>query len=281
MEKKATIKYLLTQRGQKASILAGGNGKMVQEIETDITPQLLEVATVSCDGNVMLNLTRNLSNHIVVGVNGQTTEISNPLKPYLNLFDKPQTAEQLVDWETERREYLKFLLKSMEPEIATRKAEYLRVIKQNQIDEKERIKLQKEKAARAEDEKLVALQEKTDWIAHYGSDHLKQTFAFGYNCQRLYATERANVEHPKFNVDFDSNARWKARSCPSMIALDEVKKLVTSGINAEVVWLTHPERYFEEIRNGEEHSWESCEAIVIYNFLGKYNLVKKVSQQKA
>ncbi len=122
--------------------------------------------------------------------------------------------------------------------------------------------------------KAAAIAEKTAWIAEHGSDYLKRATKLGYNCQRQYVTERAELELPDYSVDFDDNADWNDRACPSMDALEEVEKLIAAGLNAEVVWLTSPTHRSESYE--DEANWENCEAIVIRDYIGKYDLVKEI-----
>lgn len=136
----------------------------------------------------------------------------------------------------------------------------------------------KRKQAEREKEKIEALRkkqfEKNAWIAEFGSDYLRRATALDYNCQRQYVTERAAHEHPDYSVDFDDNAEWNDRACPSMDALGEVESLVAAGVDAEVVWLTSPVYGFESYE--DEANWEPREAIVIRNYLGKYYLAKEI-----
>lgn len=119
-----------------------------------------------------------------------------------------------------------------------------------------------EAAERAERARRDA--EKADWIAAHGSDHLKRAVAAGHDSQRRYVTERAAAEYPGYEVDFDDEAGWKSRSFPSEAALDEAEK---SG--GEVVWLTTRPAAREYDDEDQE-----CEAVVVSNFLGKYDLIK-------
>ena len=139
--------------------------------------------------------------------------------------------------------------------------------RQRQAEVAERDRLAAEEKAKADAEKKV-------WIAEFGSDYLKRATALDYNCQRQYVTERAAHEHPDYTVDFDSDADWNDRACPSMDALEEVEALVAAGVNAEVVWLTSPTHRSESYE--DEANWESREAIVIRDYIGKYDLVKEI-----
>lgn len=117
--------------------------------------------------------------------------------------------------------------------------------------------------------KAVVEQDRLEWIAAHGSERLRLAVENGYNCQRLYVTERAAVEHPDYTADFDDNAQWDSRSCPSEAALKEA-----IAVGGEVVWLTKPPlaKHDEDF---DCYDWEEREAVVIRDFLGNYDLVKE------
>lgn len=125
---------------------------------------------------------------------------------------------------------------------------------------------------RRADEKRAAAEaqeaDKAAWITTHGSDHLRAAFAAGYDCQRLYVTERAAAEFPGFKVDFADRSHWDRRSCPSEEGLEI--SLATKG--SRVVWLTAPVRKVDD-----EDEWEPREAVVVEDFLGKYDLVREVA----
>ena len=110
------------------------------------------------------------------------------------------------------------------------------------------------------------------WIDAHGSRHLKRCRDAGYNCLRLYATERAAAEAPGWALDFDDNAQWKDRSCPSEKALDMLDAAKALGIGEAVmiVWLTVPARPLDE----QEYDFEEHEAVVIRRYLGRYDLIR-------
>ena len=126
-------------------------------------------------------------------------------------------------------------------------------------------------AARAAEKRAAAEAQEADkatWIAAHGSDHLRAAVAAGYDCQRLYVTERAALEFPGFAIDFAGRARWERRSCPSEEGL--AISLATKG--SRVVWLATPTQEVDE-----EDEWEPREAVVVEDFLGRYDLVREVS----
>ena len=286
MEKKVQITYLLSQAGRKASVLAGGDGKETQTVEADVTPELLDLAHVNREGKIILDLTGKIVVDIEIGsgyvrpglreIKGRT--VDNVYDGQYR-FDAPQTAEQLVAWERNRRAHLAAKEADLQPELEKRIAEFdaaqekreaTRAAEKALIEEANRdhkAKLAAEKAQRE--------QEKADWITAHGSDYLKRATALDYNCQRQYVTERAEQEIPGYLLDFDEDAVWKDRSCPSEEALADAEALIGAGHDAKVVWLTRmPMR---ALYGDEDYSFDDepdpREAIVVSGYLGKYTLV--------
>jgi hypothetical protein len=128
--------------------------------------------------------------------------------------------------------------------------------------------LESAEALAAEQAKAARKADKAAWIAAHGSDHLKAAFGAGYDCQRKYVSERAALEHPGYAVDFSDNAAWRDRSCPGAAALAEA---LSAG--GEVVWLTTDENNEPVERRGGES--DGAEAVVIRQYLGKYDLIKQ------
>lgn len=147
--------------------------------------------------------------------------------------------------------------------------------------EREAAEAEERETARAEREaadataKAVKEANRKNWIFERGSDYLRRATALGYNCQRQYVTERAALEFPGFELDFDDQACWKSRNCPSEAALVEVEVLIEAGHNAEVVWLTEPVVTTRD-DDGYPEPFDPCEAIVIKYYLGKYDLLKVI-----
>lgn len=110
-------------------------------------------------------------------------------------------------------------------------------------------------ARKAELEKAQRQAVKTAWVQTHGSDHLKRACAAGHNCDRLYWIERCALEYPGATLDYEGNADWKDRSCPSVKMLDRRDAILDThpGVNATIVWLTdeplarkRDEEYFDE-----------------------------------
>ena len=101
------------------------------------------------------------------------------------------------------------------------------------VEEREEERKKKEAKKQAEE------REKAQWIQAHGSQHLREAFTRGYDCQRLYILERVAKELPGYEVyQFDGRDEWELydRSCPSVEALEEVKRLEAQGYHPVVKW---------------------------------------------
>lgn len=275
---KATITYLLSEEGRKKSLLSGGDGKEVQTIETDITPELLGMADVDRDGVVVLKIGDN--SYSTPSRSRNVTDIAVKTtydkKPYFDSiadvirFDTPQTPESLVKFETNRRAHLDARKIELQPEFDRLMAEYEAIKAEEESEKAQRLAEREAAEAKSKAKREQHEADKLSWVQAHGSDHLRDAVALGYDCQRQYVTERAEKEFPDYIIDFDERAEWKSRSCPSPKALTDVKRLVAAGHKAKVVWLTDDGQPYDP----DCDDFESCEAIVIRGYLGKYDLVK-------
>jgi hypothetical protein len=124
--------------------------------------------------------------------------------------------------------------------------------------------------------------EKGSWIAGKGSPHLRRAAERGYDCQRAYVVERAQMEAPQFTVDFNNGAEWKDRCCPSEQALvieDQGTALELDAETPITVWLTAAPS--NDVSNDYDNygyceEFTPCEAVVMRRYLGKYDLVRIV-----
>lgn len=127
--------------------------------------------------------------------------------------------------------------------------------------------------------KAEAYAAKEAWIEAHGSDQLRRGFERGHDCGRLYTLERAAIEAPGYVVDYYDGAKWKDRSCPSVAALNgaEAAELLNVG-DVKIIWLTEPpvDTKIDNEYYDYSEPFEACEAVVISNYLGKYDLVKVV-----
>jgi hypothetical protein len=272
--KKVKIKYLLSEEGRKKSLLAGGDGKEKQVVEADITPEVLELAEVDHDGEAVLNLTYSLTSDLKVGLKFGEIRIIELVGSFT--FDAPQTAEQLIVAEKARRARIEAKRLELQPELERERAEYAEKQARKKAEEDKLIELQRKLDADRAAEKEKEEAERLAWIETHGSDYLQRAVKLGYNCQRQYVTERAAKEFPGYALDFNNNATWKDRACPSEAALDEVERLIRQGYDAEVVWLTEPIQEPEYSDDDDYCCFEPCETIVVRNYLGKYDLVKEI-----
>lgn len=292
---KIKIVYNLSEKGRKAILLQGGDGKAEQIIETDITPtpELLERASVYSDGTTVWKINDQVHTDAeIIGTWNFTGYMLNVRgsfyeehKPYVRKkavqkpvrFDAPQTVESLLAY-----------VKNTEMVVASKMAE-LNVLLPEKIalwekavaEHKERARAaaehEAEEKVQREVEKARRKQEKADWIATHGSDYLKRATKLEYDCQRQYVIERAGLELPDFQVDFDDQAEWNSRSCPGEEALTEVERLIEQGFEAKCIWLTNiiPVADSDDDDYYRDES-EPREAIVIRGYLEKYDLIKVV-----
>jgi len=102
-----------------------------------------------------------------------------------------------------------------------------------EVEEREEKRIMEQAKKEAEE------REKAEWIKTHGSQHLREAFTRGYDCQRLYITERVTQELPSYIVyKFDGRDAWELRdrACPSQEALEEVKRMEAQGFHPVVKW---------------------------------------------
>lgn len=287
LNKKARIRYLLNEEGRKKSLLSGGNGKELQEIECNATPEIIELARVDEDGNIYLDIGAEIYDEFVFYSIVVDYKLENSWPSCVVVeevrgkkrFNEPQTVEQLIEWEKNRLKHIKEKKAVLEEQKKVLEKEY---------EEKERIKNEQrqreaeelEKKKREEEEKIrqekeQIMKERKAWIEQYGSEKLKLALELGYECEKDYVYERAKKEFPDFTLDYFDNGCWEKTDNPSFEALKEVKELVDKGYNAYVAEIeTFP--YDEDNDSGDDNNDVEGEAIVISGYLGKYDLVKLV-----
>lgn len=270
---KIKIKYWLTEKGRKASLLAGGDGKEEQTLTADITEELLEPGGARSDGTAYWDVRYDPDRlHIYWSPRGP--EITLKGRTHVN-FDAPQTAESLLAYYRDAMAQAAAEKAKLEAQLP----DEIEAWKKHEAERETKMAAERAENNRLIDEREVkkaALKaERTAWIADHGSDYLRRATTLGYNCQRQYVEERAATELPDFEVDFNDNAEWRSRSCPSEAALGEVEKLIEAGYKAEIVWLIWSvDKKTDE--DGHPEPFDPCEAIVIGEYLDKYDLVKIV-----
>ena len=120
---------------------------------------------------------------------------------------------------------------------------------------------QKREKAEAEAAKAAKRAARRAWAEKHGSEHLRRALEAGYDAARLYYDERVAVEYPGYVYDHGNVAGWKARSLPSLEALDELAavKAAHPDITASgAVWLTVPPG-----ERDDDHDFEECEAVAV------------------
>ena len=100
------------------------------------------------------------------------------------------------------------------------------------------------------------------WIEEFGDDRLKKSQILGYECEEEYLKQRADKEHPGFDLDYRAQSRWCKRIYPSIEAMNLFDHLPSGS---EIVTL---ERSHEIDFEDEESVFEECEAVVIEGYLG-------------
>lgn len=283
MEKKARIQYLLSEEGRRQSLLNGGDGKMIQVIETNINEKIIKLSEVDEDGNVAVYIGHRfekariydaISNYMLYD-NGPIGEIKK-----INYFDKPMTIEELILLEETRVNNLKSKydeLKIKSEEIISKNKIKKELREEMEIEERREREIERqledERRKMCEKERQEEIKkyenEKSKWIELYGDQFLKYSLRLNDTIDKTYVIERANREFPDYEVDYDDNARWDEKSNPDAEILNEVKDLIEKGYCAKVVWLTNGV-YDED----ESDYFEERETIVIRKYLGRYDLVK-------
>lgn len=172
MRKKCHVVYLLDEDGRKKSLLAGGDGKAVQIIETDITKEILDLATVDHDGNAIVTigfsnysykeLKKKVFSDTIYGevVRPQlVTRFRSSEKPHIKdiyevkLFSNIQTLEELLEYDKKRKDEYEQLLAKVTEELEIELKEY----ESEQIkirEDFEILKKQQKKILKARDSKL-------------------------------------------------------------------------------------------------------------------------------
>ena len=120
-----------------------------------------------------------------------------------------------------------------------------------------------EERKKKEAKKQTEEREKAEWIQAHGSQHLREAFTRGYDCQRMYILERVAKELPGYEVyQFDGRDEWELynRSCPSPEALEEVKRLEAQGYRPVVKWA--------KLAPSDEDDGGEAEIVLIEDFHG-------------
>lgn len=132
----------------------------------------------------------------------------------------------------------------------------------------EKAKLEARQSAIYEEAKQKAADEMKAWVKDHGSERLKMGVEEGYCCMKMYTFERFRYEITEaigdcneYVLDYDEVVSAKDRSCPSLEALKEMRKLNAHGLEARILWL--PNGLSELRKEGEYVIFEGCEAIEV------------------
>jgi hypothetical protein len=114
--------------------------------------------------------------------------------------------------------------------------------------------------------------DKATWIEAHGSDRLKMAHSADYPHHRAYIQERARVELGKgWTVDTKNVYEWDRKAYPSKQALDLERMVRDKGFKAQIVWVKSDgkERDYDE-------AFEPFEAVVVRDFLGRYDAIHEM-----
>lgn len=296
MTKMVKVIYWLSKEGQKKSLLMGGDGKHEQVFETPATERLIQLANVSREGELELEVKITKPVYVYeksfpesTGIEeidkrcvlDTITGVRDPYYSWTNewYFDEPQTIESILKRYDEHEKLLEEMENAIPQENAKLKADYFKRLE----EAKARYEEEEAKKKAREEEKRAREQEKADWIRKYGSQYLKDCLELGVKANLEYVVERAEHEFPGYTVDYADNAEWDEKFSPSQEALDELKLLREKGVESDIIWLTSPAIVRNEDNEEdeceyyyEEEKYEPREAVVIKNFLGMYTLVKEM-----
>ena len=218
-----TIKYWLSEKGQKANLLAGGDGNQIQLVNVKNTepiyPDALELASVSSDGTATLDTTKSLSDYeLRVNSYGKSydqivdaeTLVKDEQERRAAFVVEVQTAKE-KDKENDENQIRELAQKPMEfirpyssrwnfsdrysgePRLEAVRAEARKLIDEHnaEVERKETEKKLAEKEAKIAEEK-----ERKEWIAQHGSERLNRCSVEGIECKSVYEDERLAVERP-------------------------------------------------------------------------------------
>lgn len=132
-------------------------------------------------------------------------------------------------------------------------------------DAEEKAKAEADKAKQAA-EAEIRQKEMLAWAQEHGSDRLRKGLEHGHTCKKLYETELGEhlIQDHDYQYDRENKVEEKGRSCPSLVALEEVERIEKiEGLSASVVWL--PEGLTEIHKDPEEYNEPEggCEAVRI------------------
>jgi len=283
---KVTVKYALSQEGQKTNLINGGDGKRYQEIEVKEGSELervLKLARIDEDGNATLfvevgprvrigDAIPELVNSFNCGVKHKILKthldyhyISHPEGMKSEGFDTPQTVGQLLDV----AESLVQIKDNHNKKVADLKAQYRKEVDAGWEEveaareaqrEAER-KHEAERRQKQQDKEKAAKKEILDWIEAHGSDRLRMIVAEGYldASVAVYRDERLAFDRPGWQWDtkwLKGESEFQDVLNPSLEDLQWLRK-VREGLrksdaeaSPELSYVNH-----EDFRGTVIHDW--------------------------
>lgn len=164
----------------------------------------------------------------------------------------------------ERQEYLRKRIES-DAEAESRRLKYA-------AEEKARCVAKEAREKQENKEKEARTAEKLNWIEANGSFHLKKAIGRVFDCHRQYLTERAAIELPGFEFDWNNKALWGTCACPTLKTLE---LLDTLPDECDIVWLKRRHDYDDDDGYDDNEGNGEGEVIVYRKYLkSKYDLIK-------
>ena len=271
---KVAIFYLLNDKGRKIAIEKDLFNGELQMIVSPMTKELLDLCEIDSQGNGIITVgfvassesnKRDLFNYMY------QNEVSYDFKYYMQdkvttgfeiqqfsqystpsikkiveykRFGDIQTLESLIKYKKNEDFNLKEAKKNIEKQLEDK----LKIFEENkkiELKEKEDKQKENEKAKMEREQKQrEELEIMLNWIEEHGSSYLKTCVDLGYDFEETFIKEKARMEIPNFDLDFEGRYEFeKTTKPPSEELLDEVVKLIEKGYEAEVSVLTYDSEY--------------------------------------
>ena len=241
----------------------------------------------------------NIGTELLQKLNILTDDIHNTsTKSYVNNIGiniSQEDAEQLDCFKTKNEIYVKVSKELLQPlfdivfkdnhiKYEPRIQDVIKLWKDNNyeslvLSDNDKVLLQarNDRRRKLEESKIKEQEEKKNWILENGSEYLKNCLELGQYAHKNYVLERVAKEFPGgFTLDYENNAKWDTKYSPSPDAINELKELRKKTADSEIIWLTREPVEAGKEYNYDDDEFEACEALIVKNFLGKYDLIKLV-----
>lgn len=132
-------------------------------------------------------------------------------------------------------------------------------------DAEEKAKAEADKAKQAA-EAEIRQKEMFAWAQDHGSSRLRKGLEHGHACKKLYETELGEhlIQDNGYEYDREDQVEVKGRSCPSLVALEEVERIEKiEGLSASVVWLPEGLTALHKDPEKKNKPESGCEAVKI------------------